>query len=367
MFYNKTEIEQLKVVFLLKILNMIKIGDRVRFLNDVGGGVVTGFVNKTTVNVEGQDGFEIPYPISELVNLSESERIEKGLEKVEEVKIEKFERSPEPQQQEGMKLAGKESPDFYFCFVPDDSKNPLAGETALWLVNDSNFTVLYHYSHFRDEKFNSVKYGSVQPNSKTELESIDQNDLTDLPDFVFQLIYFSEKDNGLTPAITKKFKVSPVKFYKEKSFQPNVFFRKNAMVLQITANVLHAEVDKLTSDDLQKVVRLKEGSQGEKEAVKNKQEDTVEVDLHIQELLDDATGLSNREILEIQLDKVKSEMNAAIKSRVKRIVFIHGLGQGVLKQEVTQLLKSKFSKYYFQDASFKEYGYGATMVILRRK
>jgi len=64
---------------------------------------------------------------------------------------------------------------------------------------------------------------------------------------------------------------------------------------------------------------------------------------------------------------VESEMQSAIRSGVKRIVFIHGVGQGVLKQEVASLLSKKFKKYYFQDASFKEYGYGATMVILRRK
>lgn len=345
---------------------MIKIGDRVRFLNDVGGGVVTGFVNKTTVNVEGQDGFEIPYPISQLVNLSESERIEKGLEPVLEESTVKVEHLPEPQKQEGMKLAGKESPDFYFCFVPDDSKNPLAGETGLWLINDSNFTVLYHYSHFKAEKFDSVKYGSVQSNSKVELESIDQNDLTDLPDFVFQLLYFSDKDAELMPAVNKKFKISPVKFYKEKSFQSNVFFRKNALVLQITPNILQTELNKLTSDDFQKVVKSKEVIQKQKITIKKNLDETVEVDLHIHELLDDTKGLSNREILEIQLEKVESEMKNAIQTRVNRIVFIHGLGQGVLKQEVTKLLKSKFSKYYFQDASFKEYGYGATMVILRK-
>jgi dsDNA-specific endonuclease/ATPase MutS2 len=67
------------------------------------------------------------------------------------------------------------------------------------------------------------------------------------------------------------------------------------------------------------------------------------------------------------LEKVESEMRAAIQSQTKRIVFIHGVGQGVLKQEVARLLKSKFPKYIFQDASFKEYGYGATMVMLRRK
>jgi dsDNA-specific endonuclease/ATPase MutS2 len=66
------------------------------------------------------------------------------------------------------------------------------------------------------------------------------------------------------------------------------------------------------------------------------------------------------------METVESEMNLAIKNHAKRIVFIHGVGQGVLKQEVTNLLKRKFKKYYFQDASFKEYGYGATMVILRK-
>lgn len=345
---------------------MIKIGDRVRFLNDVGGGTVTGFVSKTMVNVEGQDGFEIPYPISQLVNLSENERVEKGIEPEPETVSVKSEQNFEPQKEEGMKLAGKDSPDFYFCFVPDDSKNPLAGETGLYLVNDSNFTVLYHFSHFQDEKFDLVKFGSVQPNSKVELERIDQNDLTDLPDFAFQLMYFSKKESELHPAVTKRIKVSPVKFYKEKSFQPNVFFSKNAMVLQITPNILNTELDKLTSDDLQKVIKAKEVNPEQKVSVKKKPDETVEIDLHIQELLDDTTGLSNREILEIQLEKVESEMNKAIQLHVKKIVFIHGLGQGVLKQEVTQLLKSKFAKYYFQDASFKEYGYGATMIILRR-
>lgn len=345
---------------------MVKIGDKVRFLNDVGGGVVTGFLNKTTVNVEGQDGFEIPYPISQLVNISEAERKEKGIDSEPVEELEPTKSKITEKRQEGIKLAGKESPDFYFCFVPDDSKNPLAGETHLVLVNDSNFTLLYQYSHFLDDEFKLVKYGSVQPNSKVELEIIDQNDLTELPDFVFQLLYFSEKETDLHPAINKKFKVSPVKFYKEKSFQPNVFFRKNAMILQIATNILTTELDKLTDDDFQKVVKAKEKEKSGKAVAKKKLSDVVEVDLHIKELLDDASGLSNREILEIQLEKVESEMKAAIKSPVKRIVFIHGLGQGVLKQEVAKLLNTKFPKYYFQDASFKEYGYGATMVILRR-
>ena len=361
----KKSSENLKLYFCRKYTEMIKIGDRVKFLNDVGGGVVTGFVNKTTVNVEGEDGFEIPHPISQLVNLSEAERNENDTPRAE-VKPAQQETQPIHCETKWTKLAGKDSPDFYFCLVPDDAKNPLAAETRLYLVNDSNYSALYHYSHFNNEKYSPVKFGVVKPNSKADLESIDQSDITDLPDFAFQLLYFAQEGETLYPSVTKKFKVSPVKFYKEKSFQPNTFFNKNAMVLQITPNIQSVEIDKLTDEDLQKVIKAKEVTVEQKVQPKTLPVDIIEVDLHIQQLLDSVAGLSKKDMLDIQLEKVESEMRAAIQANVKRIVFIHGLGQGVLKQGVAKLLQSKFPKYYFQDASFKEYGYGATMVILKK-
>ncbi|MDR2910306.1 MAG: DUF2027 domain-containing protein [Bacteroidales bacterium] len=345
---------------------MIKVGDKVKFLNDVGGGTVTGFVNKTTVNVEGTDNFVIPYPISQLVNISETERIVKN--EIPKPEVEHIKQATQLTygKDEWVKLAGKDSPDFYFCFVPNDAKNPLSGKIGLWLVNDSNFLVLYYYSHYKDEKFRLAKFGLVQPNSKSGLESIDQSDLTDLPDFVFRLFYFAEEEKKLHPEVVKKFKINPTKFYKEKSFQPNTFFNKNAMLLHITPNLQSVELDKLTDEDLQKIIHSKEVVSEPKIQERTRPVDIVEVDLHIQELIDNTAGLSNKEMLCIQLEKVESEMRSAIKTNVKRIVFIHGLGQGVLKQEVVKLLRSKFPKYYFQDASFKEYGYGATMVILKR-
>jgi hypothetical protein len=344
---------------------MIKVGDRVKFLNDVGGGVVKGFISKTMVNVENQDGFEIPYPISQLVNIDAPEmnkNVAKPVIQPEQRQAPKPARQEEP----GKIIPGKDSPDLYFCFVPDDSKNPLAGETSLYLVNDSNFTVLYQYSHFINEKFRTIKNGRVKPNTKTILESIEQNDLSDLPEYGFRLLFFLEEEKEWQNPVSKKFKVNPVKFYKEKSFYSNPFFPKNAMVLQITPNILQTEIGNLTDDDLRKVVQTKEEKPEEKVEQKKKPEDVIEVDLHIQELVDNTAGLESQEILELQMAKVESEMRAAIRTGVKRIVFIHGVGQGVLKQEVAKVLKSKFSKYYFQDASFREYGYGATMVILKK-
>lgn len=345
---------------------MIKVGDKVKFLNDVGGGIVTGFINKNTVNVEGDDGFEVPCLISELVNVNAPEMNTTPSLTIQEQVPEEEIVDPGFVMSEGEVINGKNSPDFYFCIVPSNSKNPLADEIEIYLVNDSNYKVLFTYSYLKADGVEVIKQGPVRSNSREKIDALLQEQLSDLPDFGFQIIYYKEFDTEWKQPLVKKFKVNPVKFYKESTFQPNSYFRKNALVLQITPNPMQAEMDKLTHDDFKKVVKSKEVKANPKKQVRKRTLDEVVVDLHITELLDNPEGLSNREMLEIQMAKVEGEMSAAIKGHVKKIVFIHGVGQGVLKQEVANLLKRKFKKYYFQDASFKEYGYGATMVTLRK-
>jgi len=340
---------------------MIKIGDKVKFLNDVGGGVVKGYAGKNKVYVENYDGFEIPYLVSQLVNIEapEMNRAERTTSVIQKPKTELTE-TP------GVWMKGKENPDFYFCLVPVDSKNPATSETELFLVNDSNFSVIFRYVKIRISGFETLKTGTLQPNARIQLGSVLQSDLSDLPEFGFQLIYFQQKESNWNEPIVKRFKINPLKFYKESSFQPNRFFGLNAMVLQITANVQAAEMDKITDADFQKMVRAKMKEPEAEKPVRKRNPEIIEIDLHINELIDKTEGLSNSEMLKIQKDKVESEMKLAIQNGVKKIVFIHGIGQGVLKQEVINLLKTKFRKYSFQDASFQEYGYGATMVILRK-
>ena len=344
---------------------MIKIGDKVKFLNDVGGGVVTGFAGKDKVYVENYDGFEIPYPVSQLVNvdapgMNKNEKPEpktvQTVKKAEPVVIEPA----------GTWVKGKDAAQFYFCFVPADAGNPLAGDVTMFLVNDSNFTLMFRFVYIKPTGINTMKTGTLQPNTKVMLSSFGQNLLSDLPEFGFQLIYFLSNENDWQTPIVKRFKVNPLKFYKESSFQFSKFFGQNAMTLQISQNIQSDEMDKLTEEDFKKVVKEKMDIQEEAKPVRKRTPEIVEIDLHINELIDNTSGLSNTQILEIQKEKVESEMKLVIQAGIKKIVFIHGVGQGVLKQEVLKLLKTKYAKYYTQDASFREYGYGATMVILRR-
>ncbi|MGY0406981.1 MAG: Smr/MutS family protein [Polaribacter sp.] len=95
---------------------------------------------------------------------------------------------------------------------------------------------------------------------------------------------------------------------------------------------------------------------------KQKQEVIMEVDLHIEQLTKSTRGLDNYDMLNIQLDTAKRKIEYAIQKRISKIVFIHGVGEGVLKSELNYLLHNYPVKYY--DASYKKYGLGATEVYI---
>ena len=90
----------------------------------------------------------------------------------------------------------------------------------------------------------------------------------------------------------------------------------------------------------------------------------LEIDLHIGELLDDTRGMSNSEMLNYQLTKFREVMEKYKAKREQKIVFIHGKGDGVLRKAIVEELKKKYSNCRYQDASFQEYGFGATMVTI---
>lgn len=92
--------------------------------------------------------------------------------------------------------------------------------------------------------------------------------------------------------------------------------------------------------------------------------DEMEVDLHIEELIDSYRGMSNGEILSVQMANFKRQLNIAIRRKVKKLIVIHGVGEGVLKSEIRTELLSNFPDMEFHDASYRKYGYGATEIIL---
>lgn len=351
---------------------MIEIGDKVKFLNDVGGGTVTSIQSKNVVVVENYDGFEIPYMISQLVKIEDVEPKYSSKKAVStEEKVERKESKPVEKQKpvrQNVIISGNDEPKFFLAFYPTDQKNPIGGEIEVHLVNDSNFTLLYQYAHRSDSGFETIDSGVLEANTKSYLEGFSQSDLTNLPRFCFRIIPFLSKYSSLPAPIVKELTVQGTKFYKESCYKKTEFFSGRSMVFSILSDPLEDEIGKLTDKDFKAVVNEKDKANRPETEPKPKKRtpEIVEVDLHIEELIDTTAGLSHHEIMEIQMDRFHSEMKSAIEKGVKRIVFIHGVGNGILKQEIQKKMKSTYAKYYFQDASFQEYGYGATMVILRK-
>jgi dsDNA-specific endonuclease/ATPase MutS2 len=91
-----------------------------------------------------------------------------------------------------------------------------------------------------------------------------------------------------------------------------------------------------------------------------------EVDLHIEKLTDRDVGtMSNSEILKIQLQAFQDNLDRALAANMHEIVFIHGTGNGVLRQEIHKILSRNKLIRFYEDARKEKFGYGATLVRLK--
>ena len=90
----------------------------------------------------------------------------------------------------------------------------------------------------------------------------------------------------------------------------------------------------------------------------------MEVDLHIHELVDDQRGLPDRAKLAIQMDHFDRMMDIAKREKLRRIVFIHGVGQGVLRHQIRTTLEQHHPDCSYREGDPRKYGSGATEVWL---
>lgn len=118
--------------------------------------------------------------------------------------------------------------------------------------------------------------------------------------------------------------------------------------------------------------QLAEAIRAEQSELKSKQipsskkrikEKPMEVDLHIEELTSSTKYMSDFQMLNLQLDNAQGQLDFAIRKKIPRVVFIHGVGKGVLRQELETLFR-RYDQIEFYDADFKEYGRGATEVYI---
>lgn len=86
-----------------------------------------------------------------------------------------------------------------------------------------------------------------------------------------------------------------------------------------------------------------------------------EIDLHIHALTDSHRHLSNREIVLIQTEHFRRAFDDARNRRLRKLIVIHGVGKGVLKEEIRKMIRDT-DRCSFEDADYLKYGRGATEI-----
>ena len=386
----------------------MKKGDQVRFLSETGGGIVAGFQGKNIVLVEDADGFEIPVSITEVVVVNDEQDRRQGRTNT----IQTAPRAIEAEQNEGGSqsikalLTRNEDDDhaneqepadreitfrkpveerlggnklsLFLAFLPENIKNLSNTRFEVYLINDSNYHLFYTYATAEGQSWLLRSSGELEPNSKLLLERIAHEDVNNIEHTALQAIaYKQEKDYALKPVVDAQLHIEPLKFYKQHLFCENPFFETDALLYPIVENDKTAtpEQPHLNADALKESMlggggadksNHKKPSKENRPLRSRSESDMLVVDLHADEILETTQGMEPFDILQYQLEVFRRTLQEHAKNYGQKIIFIHGKGEGVLRKALVTELRRNYKGYLYQDASFREYGYGATQVMIKK-
>ncbi len=342
------------------------IGDIVQFIDEVGKGTVIEIIDDNHVTIEDENGFSYPVKIDELMSISQgnvpdisSETIERNELPVVEIKKGKNFLVP---------LKNKKSQfsaiNLVLAFVPvgEDVDN---ADMDLFLINDSDYSLLIQCSVNIDTHYQKIFSGELEANMQIHLTSVERTVLFQISHLLFHGLIVLDEFQKPFPLIDKTITLKHLRFQKQNAFKASDYFDEKTIEYSVFHSDFFTETLKIPDSEIEEQIKLKNEKAEKKQSVRRRDNDLVEVDLHIHEIIDDTTGLSNSEMLVIQLNHFQKELEHALANNVRRIVFIHGKGKGVLKNALLEKLRKEYKHLQYQDASFKEYGFGATMVFLK--
>lgn len=358
----------------------MKIGDKVRFLNEVGGGRVAGFQGKNTVLVEDEDGFEIPMLITECVvidtndyNIPVKPKAENG--EREKVNVERDDDDEEAHLMRPMTFKAKpverrggDMLNIALGFTPMNVRELSSTAFEMYLINDCNYTLAFTLLTQTNSACHVRHSGVIEPNTKLFLEEFDRNALPELEKLTLQAIAYKEEKPFLPKApVYVGFRLDCPKFYKLHTFGESLFFEQPAYIVDVMKGDQPARSVFIDAKQLRDaIIEPKREERPQVQTARNTMRNgIIEVDLHASALLETEQGMDSKAILEYQLQVFREEMQQHIKKKGTKIVFIHGKGDGVLRNAIIKELRQTYKTCIFQDASFREYGFGATMVIVK--
>lgn len=346
----------------------LKPGDKVKFLNEEGGGIVSKVLENNMVAVTIEDGFDIPTLRSNLIKI-ESQGVAGDMFS-EDYKVpeqdEQLRRRTE-QQAETMQSTPQRDMEqaVHLVFQTESEKSVITGDLDVFLLNNTQHIVFYAIYLEQDEPMKLQFYGQISGLQRKYLETISRDQLEKWSSGLYQLMLLDEKHEPVAPAVDI-FKIKAKRFYKEDNYRhysgwhDNVFAVKllNPQWLPKAKDIVGAvstdqrlKTDDISSDIVSRTALIDKHMAGEGEA---------KVDLHIEALVDDYKRMNSMEILNVQLSYFRRILESALQNNIRRLIVIHGVGAGILKAEIRRELQ-EYDYIEVHDAPIAEYGVGATV------
>jgi hypothetical protein len=297
-------------------------GDSVSFLNEKMNGIVRSVSPKGLIRVIRNDGFEYDVAPRDLIKISSGETTRKTSKVT------------------GASPVAATDGNFYLAFINSQDT------ASMYVINNSAALGLFLLFRCYEGRQKLEAHGTLKPQSALEVLSFPISEAEKWKSWHIQIIQAIERTGGYLPPIDSDIKYRPLNLINASDFIPVI--QKQGLCLRINA----------------------ENEQKQEQPVSSgKQTEGLEVpdivDLHIENIVDTHRGLSAASVLQMQEEHFRNSLEKAVAAGKDRIIFIHGLGSGKLKNSIRSYLTDYPETDRFEDANPKIFGYGATAVYLK--
>jgi hypothetical protein len=324
----------------------MNVGDKVRMLRGKEEGIVTRIIDQKLIEIEIEDGFQIPVLKSEVVLVAREEASYFTREAAE---------AP-AQPAAATKKGATTQPGYFIAYKPLNDRL-----LSVHLINNSPDVLLYSILLEQGGMYSSLASGLLQPWQANKFAQADLQQFEQWPAWQLRLLpHPAEAQEQPAPALQQRIHPKAGSFFKSLRQAPVLDARAYLIPLS-AASKLPAEEAK----NLQETLLNKQ----ESKQLPNNGPIPATVDLHFEKLPQSATAkeetLSGSEILQLQLATFEQALDRALAAGLDEITFIHGVGNGALRKEIHRRLSAMSTIAWFKDDHKEKWGYGATRVRLK--
>jgi hypothetical protein len=316
----------------------MNIGDRVRLLHGSEEGIITKFINEKMIEVEIEDGFQIPVMKNEVVVIAKEEADYFSGKAATETPF-----HPSPVSKTDIHKG------LFLAFFEINDK-----VLALYFINNTEYDIAYSFNHEIQQNYQGISIGICKTKEHVKVKEFEVQQFDNWPALVFQGIFHKKGNHAVQSPLVKKIKFKASVFFKSKGKAP--LLDKQGFIFQIDSNIEQINPEKLKES----LYKPTEGSNSYIPVRPQKM-----IDLHIEKLQPNSQGMSNREIIRLQMETFEKNLDAAIATGMDEITFIHGVGNGVLRNEIQKKLSQMKNIKFFKDSMKEKFGFGATTVTIK--